>query len=879
MPMTADKSNFSSIGLRPGDKIDKYEVVEQIGAGGFSVVWKAYDRLLDKHVAVKQITVDPSVDQETFRERFRKEAAIQKKAAQEHKHLVRIIDFIEDPRGLFILMEYVNGPSLEHLLAQNPGPVDVNTALGIAAAAAVALGAIHDQGIVHRDLKPANILLPNEGGLKICDFGLASLMEDQETPSVGTVRYMAPELLDSKQADGRADLYSLGMMLYEMLIGRANFEDSFKTVLRDQRNVALRWMKWHTNLKIKATPIRQYVPAVPEGIAQLVERMMEKDPVQRIGSANELIQAMRRQLANPSAMTAPAASARPTAVPTAGPVGDKTVKVQKKSKVMLIAAVTIIIWTILGIGYLVISSSNEAKRIAAVQSEVRNDYIAAVALFKAEDWDKASVAFKEVLGAHKNHLELPVPVAGNERRPLETAVAGHLYFCDARRAFAMNEYDQVIQLLFKVEDTASVDVKLVQDLMKEAEILKGIDIKEKSILSMINQNRFFDARNEWTKFRIDGAYKMLSPAQQQRWNEIGPVIDARRDEHEVKAVMADVDRLPNLADKVARLEQWLADNPGNDNRMIRQKLDEFKGEAEFTFAVDRAKSSEQRSDYAGAITQYELAVTLNRTAAEKLDIPSHINKLKAEVAFAAAVVAMSAENMEEAVTQANRTLSFNKEHQGAKDLLKQVGSAELIRSLRRQAVAFTASREYVLARDTWQKLRDDHQQEDAAEEMAKLDVLLAIEAMEEAWRGDDDTATLAAVAKVLALDPANERALILKDLLETRRRILTALATAANEERGGRYPDAKRTLLKAQSIARSIPDRTVSDQMTAMVSKKLDDVEYLDFYHKAKNDFEVGSLITANSNIISALRTKTTPEAQALNEKIKAALEKQKQVP
>ena len=204
--MTAHTTNLTSIGLQPGDKLDKYEVGQQIGAGGLSVVWKAYDRLLNQTVAIKQLVLDSGVDEDAFRERFRREAEIQKKLSQANKNLVRVIDFVEDTRGLFIVMEYVDGPSLENLLSQNPGPVELKTALGIAAAAAVALGAIHKQGVVHRDLKPANILLPKDGGLKICDFGLASLLADQDPHAVGTVRYLSPEERNAEPGDAGAEM-------------------------------------------------------------------------------------------------------------------------------------------------------------------------------------------------------------------------------------------------------------------------------------------------------------------------------------------------------------------------------------------------------------------------------------------------------------------------------------------------------------------------------------------------------------------------------------------------------------------------------------------------------------------------------------------------
>ena len=878
--MTANLTNLPSIGLRPGDKIDKYEVIEQIGAGGFSVVWKAYDRLLDKHVAVKQVTVDSSIDADSFRERFRSEAVIQKKAAQEHKNLVRIIEFVEDPRGLFIIMEYVNGPSLEHLLAQNPGPVDVKTSLGIAAAAAVALGAIHDKGIVHRDLKPANVLLPNEGGLKICDFGLAALMVDQEMPAVGTVRYMAPELLDGKAVDGRADLYSLGFMLYEMLVGRANFEDAFKIVLRDQRNVALRWMKWHTNLKVKAPPIRQYVPAVPEPIAQLVERMIEKDPNQRIASASQLIEAMRRQLSGAGAAPLPASSATPMmATPTAGAVGDKTVKVPKRNKVLIIAAVTVILWTLIGVGYMLYQKGEETKKIAAAQALVHDDYRAALKLFREEKWDEAATAFTSLLEKHSGALAMPVPVAGDKRKPLEEAARGHLLVCEARREFNLQNFNRTIELLAKATDVGAVDLNLITKLHNEADILNRIGIKETSIQKQLAEGKFRAAKHEWLQFRSDGFYKYLSEEQQERWDRLEPMIRAQQEEKEAQGVLAEAKAF-EATDRTAAiglLEEWVAKNPDNPNRTVGAYIAALKGAVDFETAVARGKSAEQRMEFPLAIASYESALSRNRKAGEELGLPSQINRIKGRVAFAAGKAAFESNNTDEALRLLNEALSYIPKMPEAEAILKQIDSAGQMDSLRRQAVLAFETKEYDKSINLWKRLRDEFG-EDAAKvsaEIAKAEFQIAIKKMDDAWNSEDgDAATLTAIDGVLALQPEYERASTLKTLIETRRRIRTLVAAGDALRAKGEYGDSKRELRRAQDIAKTITDATIREQLLADATKHLDEVEYLDFYNKAKRDFELQKYDTARANILAALRMKKTDEAKALHDKIQVEFDK-----
>jgi len=297
-PDTPDTPDTPASTLRKGDRVEQYTLKSQVGSGGSSIVFKAVDKVLGQTVAIKQFLPTSDPDDGSLRKRIRTEAKLHQEAASaDPAHLVQLIDVVDSPNGLLLISEYIDGPSLEQILARNPGPMDPKQALGIAAAAAKALVAIHGRGIVHLDLKPANILMPRAGGLKVSDFGLATDQADQAPPTAGTLRYMAPELFRGEKVDGRADIYALGMLVYEMLAGRERFDQAFKLVLRDQRNLAVRWMKWHTNPRSKAPPLNELAPGVSPRLAELVARMMEKDPERRVGSANQLIKAIKRHFA------------------------------------------------------------------------------------------------------------------------------------------------------------------------------------------------------------------------------------------------------------------------------------------------------------------------------------------------------------------------------------------------------------------------------------------------------------------------------------------------------------------------------------------------------------------------------------------------------
>ncbi|MEX2216232.1 MAG: serine/threonine-protein kinase [Phycisphaeraceae bacterium] len=873
--MTAHSTNLTSIGLQPGDKLDKYEVGEQIGAGGLSVVWKAFDRLLDQTVAVKQLVLDAGIDEDTFRERFRREAAIQKELSQANKNLVRVIDFVEDPRGLFIVMEYVDGPSLENMLSQNPGPVDLKTALGIAAAAAVALGAIHKQGVIHRDLKPANILLPKDGGLKICDFGLASLIADQETPAVGTVRYMSPELLNAQQSDARADMYSLGLILYEMLVGRQNFEDAFKIVLKDQRNQALRWMKWHTNLKVKTPPIKQYVPSMPGPISELVERMMEKDAGQRVPSMDQLIEAMRRQL------TAKPQVASPVAKPTKTAVGDKTAALPKRNKVLLIVTGMIIFWSIVGIGYVVLTGKEKAAVEDKLADAARADYRVATSAFIERKYAESAGLFRKLLENHPQKLDIKVPISGDRPSTLKQAAEGHLLYCDAHAAFVMKDYDKALQLVFKAADANVVAASEVDALQRDAERLRGISATINAIVAEMNKENFFGAKRMLLDFRATDTYKGLSEAEKESADQLDLQITARKEAKESETII-EVARNLAVVDRqkaIEHLNAWLEEK-GGTNRTVEVVRDAYVAAQEFELTLQQGKSAEQNMSWAEAIAAYNKALSLNRLEAEKQDLPTRIRKIRGKVLLDLGKAAYETEkatgDFSETIRLVNDALNEDPTLAEAKDILARIGSKGEMDRLEREAVGAYARKEYEKVIIIWTRLGEDFKADPvkvAAEiEKAKFQILL--DKMELAWTSGNEQEIIAACDAVLRIEPGNERALLLKTLVTTRRRFYDQLAVGEKHAAKGEYGDAKLAIRRAREIAETISDAAIRDQLVREANARASEVEYTDNFSKARRDFENGKCKEAYGWIGGALKEKKTDEARELYKKITECLDK-----
>jgi CheY-like chemotaxis protein len=256
----------------------RYRIERVLGRGGMGMVYLAADAELDEKVAIKTIRSDLVTADESAMERFRNEIRLARKVS--HRNIVRTHDFGKVDDVYFVTMEYVQGMTLRALLDSRKR-LDTDSTLAIARQLADALESAHEQGIIHRDLKPENLLLDSSGTLKVMDFGVARLAErttaaTQAGMVVGTPAYMAPEQLLSEEVDARSDLYSVGVILYECLTGKAPFEAkspiSLIAKVLNETAVAPEIVK----------------PDVPHSISELVMRLLAKAPADRVQSANAL---------------------------------------------------------------------------------------------------------------------------------------------------------------------------------------------------------------------------------------------------------------------------------------------------------------------------------------------------------------------------------------------------------------------------------------------------------------------------------------------------------------------------------------------------------------------------------------------------------------
>ena len=272
------------IGIASGVEVGGYQVEELIGRGGMGEVYRAYDGRLDRNVALK-ILAPRHVDDAAFRERLLRESRLA--ASLDHPNVVPVYDAGETDAGLYLAMRYVDGADLRAVLRRD-GALTPARALDIVSQVAHALDAAHAKGLVHRDVKPSNVLIDGRGHCYLADFGLTQSVSDRghitDGSLLGTLDYVAPEQIRGDEVDGRADVYALGCMLFECLVGEVPFSASSEVATI------------YAHLEEKPPSASARRPLLPTAIDHVFLRSMAKVPTARYASCAELVADARTAL-------------------------------------------------------------------------------------------------------------------------------------------------------------------------------------------------------------------------------------------------------------------------------------------------------------------------------------------------------------------------------------------------------------------------------------------------------------------------------------------------------------------------------------------------------------------------------------------------------
>src|SRR6201996_4353438 len=263
----------------------RYRLEARIGAGGMSTVYRAMDVTLEREVAIKLMNREVASDSDQL-ERFRREARAV--AQLSHPHIVGVIDAGEDDSRPYIVFEYVEGETLKDRI-RRLGRLPITESVAYAIEIARALGAAHDRHIVHRDVKPQNVLIDQEGSAKVPDFGIARTLEEEGLTAdgrvLGTTDYVSPEQALGQQVTGQSDLYSLGVVLYEMLTGEVPFHGD------NQVAVAMK------HVREELPDVRVLRPEVSAALAAVVDTATAKHPSERYADDAEMIAELEDVLA------------------------------------------------------------------------------------------------------------------------------------------------------------------------------------------------------------------------------------------------------------------------------------------------------------------------------------------------------------------------------------------------------------------------------------------------------------------------------------------------------------------------------------------------------------------------------------------------------
>lgn len=274
-----------------GRRLDgRYLIQSLVGVGGMANVYRGVDEKTGNAIAVK-VLKEEFLDNEELVRRFKNESkAI---SILDHPNIVKVYDVSVTDKLQYIVMEYVDGITLKEYLKQRGGALTWKETVHFATQVLGALQHAHSKGIIHRDVKPQNIMLLADGSIKMMDFGIARFSRAQSQTvsdkAIGSVHYISPEQAKGDKTDARTDIYSVGVMLYEMLSGKLPFDGDGAV------SIAI------MQISDKAKPLAQVAPNVPEGLRQITEKAMEKDPAKRYQSAQEMLDAIEEFKRNPSA--------------------------------------------------------------------------------------------------------------------------------------------------------------------------------------------------------------------------------------------------------------------------------------------------------------------------------------------------------------------------------------------------------------------------------------------------------------------------------------------------------------------------------------------------------------------------------------------------
>ena len=857
-PSSTPDSSATAITLQRGDKVGDFVVKQIVASGGTSTVYRAHDPLLDRQVAIKQLLLSSGGDNtaSAIHRAVREEAALhQRVSAADPNHLVGFIGVYEHANGLMLVSEFYPSTSLETLLQTTAAPMsDLRQALGILAATAKGLEAIHAQGVIHRDLKPANILMGRDGGLKICDFGLAAVMEAQEALSLGSVRYMAPELLRSEPADGRADLYALGLIAYELLAGRPNFDNAFRNVLRDERHRATRWMKWHTNLKAIAPPLSQYRPELPDAVVSLVGRLMEKDPSRRVDTATATVDAIRRHFVSPQ-QTEGADGARvndmaegnlidPTNVNAtndqpAPSVPHDTHALAPVKKWPKRLAIGLVACLVVGGIALAIDQQNQSSKARAARDSALAQMQKAKSHYESGDFDSSRKEYAAVLDAW--------PAESDIARGAQAGV----WRAKGRLAFSEGHYDDAITQFELFRDSGS-NAKHIEPLIREARDASAFSQLTDDIQVAIKEGRFRDAQQTV----LDARQTTWTDTQTTTLDGLDDLIDKSKAAATADAALAQAQQLAENGDNlaaIAALSALPALTPKGD-----LYLKQLQHDQQYTTHINTGEAAVADADWTTALVALQAANELEPSAA----LQQRIDQVKSRQFTLKGQQHLAAGDAEASATAFAAALELDPTNTEALAASGQIAAnAEVAALLREGDTALGDNAPAKAVGHFTAALALDPANAVVQTRLTQARVAEALAVSRTALESDDLPGAQAALEHAAAIAPDDAAVLAATEALKKTIAYAELLVQGDAARDTADYPAARRLYAQAQT-----------HNPTDEIALRLKDAEFLQFIAQARSLIERSEYQAALAMLKQAQRIRVTPELMRLIDEVNAKL-------
>ena len=642
----------------------RYQIIEELGRGGMGSVYKALDKELGEKVALKLLKPEIAADERMI-ERFRNELKYARKIT--HKNVCRMYDLNKEERTPYITMEYVSGEDLKSSL-RRMGPLSVAKTLYIAKQVCQGLAEAHKLGVVHRDLKPQNIMIDKQGYAHIMDFGIARMTKAKGVTTsgmmIGTPDYMSPEQVEGKEVDTRADIYAMGVILYEMMTGTTPF----------QGDTAISIAIKHTREEPRDP--REINDQIPVELSQLILKCMEKDRIKRFQSIDELHDGLDK-------------------IEQGVPTTDRVLKVSKPStartlvgeskvKKILFPALLIIGLAIAGVlvwQYTPLPEIIGIRPAASTLSPVEEHLERANQSWKERKYAEASGYFKKALEADPGHLDAQFGLANalKEQGKIDEAIPEY------QKAISLNDKDPrsygQLGLIFEQKEELDKAVEYFKFYLVRAPRGHDYDVvsqKVKDLEARIQaaSSRTMTARKKERREPKAEPEKKPSTKAPQREEE-KPDVSAKVDRGIAAFNQGDYDRCIQLMEEVLRMESRNASAQYFLSEAKKRKS-EVEKEQQISSQLRSAQRAFQREDYRECIERANEVLDLDSGNTSALNLLREANKkveqrnreLQIRDGLQRAQQSYQRESYEECVRQASDVLRLDPDNAQAKEYLK-----------------------------------------------------------------------------------------------------------------------------------------------------------------------------------------------------------------